>query len=703
MLTLFPYQPRKLLISLVVAGLCPISAAIADDSNASVAPPVETTAEDSVSLETVIVRANPLGRTSDELVQPVIVLSGEELTRKRAPTIGETLAGEPGISASAFGAGASRPVIRGQAGSRVQVLENGLGALDVSDVSPDHAVTISPAQATQVEVIKGPATLLYGSGAAGGVVNIANSRLPLDFVAGEQASFESYYGSNADERAVTLDTSYGFGGHSMLHFDYGGAKAGDYDIPDAANVDGSGSQGTLTNSASESKNGAVSYGYLFGDSSVSASVSRLLSTYGLPNEETAFIKMDQTRYDVQALLDRPFEGVESIKLRGAYNDYEHTEFEGPGEPGTVFTNEEHQERIELVHSPLAGWRGVVGLTYDDRDFKAIGDEALVPSTVSDQTGVFIIEERPVSFGKFELGARHDQVNLDPEGHPSDDFSLNSVSAGVAFNILRDGHLKLTATHAERAPSPEELYAFGPHIATAAFERGLADADIETANNFEIGFDHHIDRWTVNASLWYEQFGDYLYLEGVDQGLNADGSGSGGADGIADTVNEEGEFDPDGALTLYDYRQADANFWGYEFETDYALLQSAPMSLTVRVFTDSVSGELDDGGSNLPRVTPQRYGLGFHGSRGPLHGNLEYTRVDSKDNLAPLETPTDGYNMLSADLSYHFRLRPEAFQDSEIYLRARNLLDEDARVASSFIKDQAPLPGVSVLLGIRLSL
>lgn len=671
------------------------------DSSAAPAAPPSAAEPGTVQLGTVVVRANPLGRTSDQLVQPVTVLAGDELNRKRASTIGATLQGEPGISTTAFGAGSARPVIRGQSGSRVQILENGIGSLDVSDVSPDHAVTVSPAAATQIEVIRGPATLLYGSGASGGIVNINNTRLPVDLTEGAHGGFETYYGSSGDERAAILDANYGLG-QSLLHFDYGHSKSGDYDIPDDANVDGSGSHGTLANSDTDTENGAASYAYMFGNSSVAVSVSRLLSTYGLPNEETAFIRMDQTRYDVQAMLNRPFRGVESIKLRGAYNNYEHTEFEAPGQPGTVFSNEENQERIEVVHVPLLGWSGAVGAQYDYRRLAAIGDEAVVPPTDSDQAGLFLIEERPMSFGRIELGARYDHVDLNPQGNDSQTYSLGSFSGGVIFDVAQDSHLKLYATRAQRAPSPEELYAQGPHVATSTFERGLSDASIESANNFEIGFDHHAERWHWSANVYYEYFQNYLYLDELDQGLAADGSGTPASDGEADRVDEEGAFDPHGELLLVDYRQHDARFWGYEAEAQYELLRGAPLDLALRLFTDGVRGELSNG-DNLPRITPRRYGLGLDAAHGAIHGNLDYTRVDSADHLSSLETPTDGYNMLAADLSYHFRLSGLAADDSEIYVRARNLLNEDARVATSFIKDEVPLPGVSVMVGLRLAL
>jgi iron complex outermembrane receptor protein len=664
----------------------------------SAEPPPAT--EEPIELETVTVRANPLGRTSDELIQPHDVLSGDVLVDKRRPTIGETLEFEPGVATSDFGAGAGRPVIRGQAGPRVQVLENGLGSLDVSDVSPDHAVTVSPAQATQIEVIKGPATLLFGSGASGGVVNIANHRLPSEAVDGVHANFEGFYGTNANERSGAAEINAGFGRH-VLHGDFGARKMGDYDIPGNASVDGSGSEGALANSRNESRAGAMSYGYIADEASIAGAISRFTSNYGLPNEETAFIDMRQTRYDLQGILLQPFAGFESLKLRGAYNDYTHTEFEDVGIPGTVFLNRQQQQRLEGVHAPVGKWRGVVGVQHGFRAFEGIGEEAFVPSTDTRDLGVFIVEERPFRGGRFEAGARLERDTNRPADLPSRDFTLASFSAGSTFDLGEDYHAKLNVTRAQRAPVPQELYAFGPHVATGTFERGSVDADRETANNFEIGFDHHGDRLAWEASVFYERFQDYLYLASNDVGLDADGAGTADSDGIADRVDEAGVFDPQGEFLLVDYRQGSARFYGFEAEASYVVL-NGPTRLAVNAFGDLVRGSLA-GGSNLPRIEPARVGLGIEGSAGPLRGEVHFVRVQAQDRIAPLETRTDGYNMLSVDLRYHFHLDAANAYHSQVFVMGRNLLDEEARRATSFIKDVAPLPGRSIVIGVRLEI
>lgn len=653
-------------------------------------------------LDTVTVRAIPLGKTSDQLVQPTLVLDGDALDHKRRGTIGETLENEPGISTSDFGSGAARPIIRGQAGPRVEVMENGIGSLDVSDISPDHAVAIDTAGARAVEVLRGPATLLYGSRASGGVVNVINGRLPTSVEDGLHGVLDGQIGSNADDRNGSLELDYG-AGHHQFHVDAAARKTGDFEIPGNARTDGSGNEGRLLNSRVQTNATALSYGYVDGGSSVSASISTFGAVYGLPSEEAAYINLDQTRYDAQGILDRPLPGLESAKLRAAYNSYAHIEFEAPEQPGTRFQNHQNAERLELVHVPVAGFRGVFGLQHDDRRFAAIGDEAFVPKTRADQWGLFVVEEKPWSLGKFEIGARINRDSQDPEsGYRGRDFTPISFSVGNIFTLGVHDHVKLYFSRAQRSPATEELYAFGPHLATSTYERGLDSASLETANNFEIGYDHHDGRLSLESSVYFNSIEDYLFLDEVDQGLNADGSGTAASDGVADRVDGDGNLVPSGGLLLVDYRQANTRFYGIEGQVAY-LLVDGPLKLTGRGFGDYVAGQVSGDGGDLPRITPARIGAGLDGSWRRFDAHLDYTRVLSQSDIASLETRTGGYNLLGLELAWGFKARAGAEHESHVYLRARNLLDEDARRHTSFLKDVAPQPGVSVFLGFRLAI
>ncbi len=687
-----PFRRSTIASALSLAFVLPSAYVHADEA------PSATAGDDgTAALPEIVVTADPLARGIDELTQPVEVLSGAQLDRDRGASIGETLERQLGVSTTDFGRGAGRPVIRGQGGPRVLVLANGIGSMDASDVSTDHDVTIDPAHAEQIEVLKGPATLIYGSAASAGVINVVDGRLPDQVTPGLSGSFGSGYGSNGDERFGSADVGYGFG-NTQLHADLAGRRAGDYEIPGDAGADGSGSHGRLANSDIRKDSGSLSAAQFWDGGSLAASFSRVVAQYGLPVEDTAFIDMSQSRWDVEGKLIAPLPGIASLRLRSGYNDYQHVEFEAPGEPGTRFTNRQSDTRLEAVHEPLAGWRGVLGLQYGYRDFSAVGEESFVPPTLSSDLGLFAVEERALGWGKLELGARVDRTRSDPDAQASRDFTPLSFSAGTTVNLGGDYHLKAYATRSQRAPVTEELYSFGPHGATSTFERGDDDLGMETADNFEIGLDKHAGRLQWRANVYYEHIDGYIFEQETDQGLNADGSGTAASDGIADHVDEDGNFDPDGELLLVNYRHADAHFYGVEAEVGYALLQG-PVNVQGRLFGDAAYGELS-GGADLPRMTPARFGLGLTADRGPWSGGLDLIRVARQDRIATLESATDGYTLLNADLAWTL---PMTTTHTQIYLRGRNLLDEEARRSTSFIKDQAPLPGANVIVGFEVDL
>jgi iron complex outermembrane receptor protein len=678
-----------------LAAVAPVAALAADPDSPETPPAL--TPEAPEPIQTITVEASPLGRSADDLVQPVDVLAGAELDRKRRATIGEVLEGEPGVASSDFGPGVGRPLIRGQGGARVSVLENGIGAMDVSTVSNDHAVGVDPGSAEQVEIIKGPATLIYGSAASAGVVNVVNRRLPTELTPGFNGDLDLSYADNAAERQARTDLNYGVGGF-QLHGDFSGRKTNLFEVPENAFADGSAPDpDRIPNSAVKTGSGAVSVSRIGEVGSVGVAVSRFEDRYGIPLEEEAFIDLKQTRVDALGMLRAPLPALESLKLRIGANNYEHTEFEAPHEPGTRFDNDEIEARVEAVHVPFAGFRGVVGAQLIDRDFQAIGDEAFVPPVKTQALGAFWIEEREFGVNRIELGLRvevQQQELKESDPRPDVDHTPLSISAGWIRDLGDHYHLRLNLAHSQRAPAAEELYALGPHLATGTFERGDTGLSEETSNNVELGIDKHDGRWTWNASVYYNRINDYIYL------LEADEDG----DGVPDQVTADGEpFDPDAGgeeeepLRLVDYRQDDAIFTGFEAETAYRLL-TGPLHLTGRLFADSVRGRLD-GGPDLPRITPARIGFALEGRQGAFSGGLNLMRVLRQDHVAPLETETDGYSLLSADLGY--TLRGGEGTATTLYVRGRNLLDEEARRHTSFLKDFAPLPGATITVGFNV--
>ena len=640
----------------------------------------------------ITISASPLGRTADELVQPIAVLSGEDLASKKRASIGETLANEPGISTGDFGAGASRPVIRGQSGPRVDVLANGISAMDVSALSPDHAVTINPLIARQIEIIKGPASLLYGSSASGGVVNVTDSRLATEVTEGFSGSLEASQGSNARNALGAADINYGQGNHQW-HIDGTRSRSENYAIPGNAAVDGSSpSQGRLANSANDLDNGALGYSYISdAGNAFGFSASQYDQRYGLPVEDEAFIVMRQRRYDAQALLRDPISALESLRFKISDSRYGHTEFEDAATAGTRFTNNETQARIEAVHQPIAGFRGVVGVQLGQREFAAIGDEAYVPATKSQQAGLFVLEERRFGRNKIELGARVESVRMDPEGAVARDFTPVSASLGNLYDISENSHLRITLTHAERAPAIKELYAQGPHAATGTFEVGGAQLRLEQSQDLEIGFDHHQGRFGFEASVFHKQARNYIYASEVDDGL-----------GNPTRVEDDGTVNAAGEFLLINYRQNRARFSGYELAANYALLNETdgPVQLSIRGFTDAVRGtiETSTGDAPAPRLTPARYGLSLHGHFKATSANISYVQAMDQDRPGRLDTQTSGYGLLNADLSVV--LHRQGTSEASIFVQGTNLLDDDVRRATSFIKDAVPAPGRSGVVGLR---
>lgn len=675
---------------------------IAAMAQAEPAPPEPT-------LPTLIVTADPLGdRTADELAQPTIVLSGEALNRKRRATIGELLSDELGVSSSDSGPGVGRPVIRGQSGARVLVLDNGIRSMDVSTIGADHANGVDVLIADQVEVIKGPYALIHGSGASGGVVNIRNRRINPDADPGLSGSGYFSYGDNADERTGAANLELGTR-HLNLQADYSARRTGDFDIPGFAQLNPAADvidrEGTLENSNLSADNVGLS-ATAHGDAGwFGVGFSRLETEYGIPGmegdpvtgeiDEFERILIEQDRLEARGQLDAPLVGVEALRVKFAHTDYTQQEvgfvFAGgvfdESEVEADFSNKEYEARIELIHAPIAGLSGVVGLQFNDRDYAArddAGGDLYVPPTDTRGAAIFLVEEAERAWGRIEFGARLAQVELDQRSDGiSRDFTPISLSAGTVTDLDAAHHLKLYATRTQRAPVAEELFADGPHGAAGTFERGDTELKEETNNTLDLGIDRHLGPWLWQVNVFYNRAQDYIYLAtDVD------------VDGDPLFVDDTGAAPGDNLSVRY--VQGGVDLLGGEAETSFQLLEG-PISLRSRVFVDTVRGRLRDGDGNLPRITPTRYGVGIDGSLQQVGYALTLTQVGDQNKTARGETATDGYTLLSADLSYTLRT---ANGPIELALRGRNLLDEEIRRHTSFFKDRAPLPGRAVFASIR---
>lgn len=617
-------------------------------------------------LEEVIVTAGALRKSPLEVAQPTAILAGDDLRRQIAASIGETLSRELGVTSSYFGPTASRPVIRGLGGYRVQILDDGISSLDVSSLSQDHAVSLESVVSQQIEIIKGPAALLYGSGAAGGLVNIVSNRIPAETDQAFSATGELRGDTATEER--TWAASLGGGGRGAAwHLD-----AFDRDTDD---VESFGSN-RVENSWSETTGGAAGLSYAGDRGSAGAAWSRYESQYGIPSEEEAFIDMKQDRYDVKLQWNPESPAIDAIRLRGAYNDYTHTEFEAPAEPGTVFNQDAYEARLVVDHRAGTAWRGTVGLQYLDIDLEAIGDEAFVPASVTRATSLFTFQERTFGDWTLELGARAERQTIDPDaatGQPDFEDTAVSVSMGAVWKFRTDHALAVNVTRTERNPQATELYANGPHLAAQRFEIGNPGLDKEAAVTADVSLRRTggAVEWILNA--YYNDYTDYIFE--APTGAIEDG------------------------LPVFVYGQADATFRGFEAALTIPLFESEAGQLALQLSSDYVRGKLD-GGGDLPQIPPLRFGVGLHYERDRWHGGLQAFYYDRQDKVAANELPTGSFTMLDADLSYRL---PLAAGELFVFLRGTNLLDEEARQHASPLKEIAPLPGRSLQIGLRAEL
>ena len=656
--------------------------------------------------EEIIVTSTALRESALDIAQPAIVMGGDELRRKITSSIGETIATQPGVTATYFGPSSSRPVIRGLGGNRVLMLQDGVSALDVSSLSQDHAVAIESVLADQIEILRGPATMLFGSGAVGGVVNVVDGRIPTDFSEeANRAALEARGDSASEERTVVGRLDLGLESF-RIHVDGFNRETSDIDIPGyafspseraehlAEDPEEQFERGVLENSASDTSGGAFGFTAGAQDSFVGLSWSRFETEYGVPGgheeheeeegedpsqehaHESVGIDMRQDRFDLKAEQALTFAALERARLRASYNDYEHVEIEG-AEVGTRFKQQGLDMRLNLDHAALAGWKGTLGVQYADVDFTATGAEAFTPPSTTRQTSLFVFEKRELGELAFELGARVENQKIKPESAaPLADYDKTAlnVSAGAVWDFSEHYSTALNLTRSQRHPQGAELYANGAHLAIARYEIGNPDLEEETANTIDLTLHRHADagiHWSISA--FYNDFKDYIYAQ--------------------DTGEEMDE------LPVFIYGQADAEFYGFEGEVTLPLYTQGDSHFEMRLASDFVRGRLQDGG-NLPQLPPWRYGIELHHESGPLHIGVEAYRYDDQDKVAPNERVTAGYTMLDADLSYRVPLGRTSLL---VFLRASNLLDEDARRHTSPLKELAPLPGRSATVGVRMEM
>lgn len=671
----------------------------------------------------------PLHKKSAETALPVTVLTGEDLRRAASATIGDTLSNTPGLANASFGPGVGQPVIRGQQGPRVTVLQNGTASADVAGLSGDHAVSVEPLLADSIEILRGPATLLYGGGAIGGVVNVLDNRIPTKLEEDITGAVE-YRHDTASDLDNVVGRVDGGSGSFAFHADFLYRDYNDLDIPGEAAREHSDeheehegeehegeehegeehgeeetTDGYIANTGGRAKSLTLGGAYHFDDGFFGLAVNRLENTYGIPGgahehedeeedhaehegedheeeeEEEGGISLDieQTRYDAALHWHEPIAALEVVRGFLTYTDYEHAEIEGSGEVGTEFSNETWEGRLEAVHQHIGGFHGVVGLQAASGEFSAIGEEAYIPETESSEWGVFLVEDYHSGDWLFEAGLRYDWVEREPDVGSDEDFNAFSVSGSALWDIAPAWQLGLALSRSERAPAVEELYSnagnVGPddwveHAATGSIELGDPGLDTETSNNADFSVRWSGDGHWLDVTAFYNDFSDYINL------LN--------------TGQEVGE------TPVLVYAQEDAEFYGVEFDSEFTLASFGGGDLRAGLWGDYTRGELDSG-DDVPRLAPLRIGARFAWVSESLELWTRVVDADEQDKPGANEEPTDGYTKWDAGADYRL---PIGDSEMTVFLALNNIADEEIRLSTSFLRDVAPEAGFSVEAGIR---
>ncbi len=667
---------------------------------------------------TIIVSASGLKQL--DLLAGTSVLEVRDIQRNGVTgQIGELLTKIPGVSATSFAPGASRPVLRGQQGERVRVLVDGVGTSDVSNTSVDHATTIDPITVERIEVLRGPAVLLYGSQAIGGAVNVIDKRIPtrmpdhnvhLDAFGGVDSA------TNLRTGAASIDV--GLGQSLVFHVDgswresddveIGGFQLSDAlrsDVLAAADEEAeegeleeaaelravAGQRGTVPNTAAESWTVNAGLGVILGDSTFGASIGFYDSNYGVPTrpgtvhageeggdageeegEELVTIGLEQFRADFKGDIALGDGAFERLKLRVGYSDYTHTEFEGT-EVGTTFDSTSVEARAELVQNSGGTLRGSSGVQYTHRDFFAEGAEAYVPPNLTDQVALFTLQEFGTGPFQIEAAARAEFTKVDAQTLGiARDYDTFSGALGLVYEGVEGVRIGLNGSRGERAPSAEELFADGPHIATQAFEVGDPDLGTESAWGLEAYARGRIGAGTFSLTAFQQWFGDYIYLN--ETGAEEDG------------------------LPVFEYLQQDADFWGVEAELSYPVIDTGGFKLLTDLSASYVEAEFADG-TAVPRIPPLSLLGALDAQTGAFDLRGEVQWFGEQDRVTTFETPTDSFTLVNALVAW----RPLADnQNVTVQIAADNIFDVTGRRHASFTKEFVPLVGRNFRASVRLS-
>ncbi|MEY2500849.1 MAG: iron complex outerrane recepter protein [Verrucomicrobiota bacterium] len=708
--------------------------ASAQDAVRSAASPTPAAAAET---ERVVVVGGAIEQSETDKAQSVTILNENTLKEKAAPTLGDTLANEPGVAGSGFTPGASRPVIRGQADNRIRVLNNGTEVFDVSNLSPDHAPSVSALLSQSIEVVRGPATILFGSGAIGGVVNIADNVIPVEQppnpLSGEvDGRFNSADLERSGAIALTLSPMK----HIVLHGQFAYTRTDDRRIPGfalderiragltpaqvASREFGGNPEDEVPNTFVKTRDYAFGASYVWDKGYIGASFTQFLSVYGVPDDPEVDdptmppvhvrLDVDKRQINARSSIVDPLPWFSTVNAKFVYTDYQHQELDD-NQVGTTFKTSGVDSRLELVHKPIGPLEGSIGGQFFYKELSVLGDESFLQPTQTTQIAGFLFEELKLSRQvRLQFGARveHQSVHIDSSDPAltaltspdlaDQNFRPVSGAAGVLYDFAESWQFAVNGTYSQRAPTAEELFARGPHAATFQFIIG----DPRLSEEKNVGVDVSLRRTagfvTGTISGFYNRYDGFI------------------------------DFAPTGAfedgLQVFVYTPKTAEFYGGEAKVDFHFLplnltrmrneepkdaksvitknerstsEKNPNDLFLRAQADYVHATDVDTGDPLPRITPMRYSVSLNYESEKWNANIEGQRVDAQDRIAPFETSTPGYTFLNASVGYKFRAGPTY---NYLYLKGTNLTNEEARDHLSFLKEVLPLAGRGVAVGFR---
>lgn len=629
-------------------------------------------------LKTVVVKGTAIGGQVTA-VSPTLILASADLDRLAQSNIGDLLADLPGVASSYFGPNSGRPVIRGLDGDRLKITQNGVNSLDASSSSPDHAVSVDPLAIREAQVLRGPAALLYSTSILGGVINLVDARIPDQRLAQRQ-SVTGRLGSVDGLRSVGV-LAEGSAGSFSYHVDGFDKSTDDLRTP----------VGRIADTSADNRGAGVGFSYLTSNGYIGLSYSGLDSHYGVA-EQDIMIGLEQRRWDLAGKAEVAGSVVRSLAYRVGVADYAHTEFEA-GAPGSTFTNQGWDGRLDVELVKMGSVEGVVGLQASRFDFGVIGDEAFLPDTRSSAVATFgSFVQNLAADQRLRYGFRieHAQVDASAWTHagvatnpPADSASFTPAS--FAFAWAKDLNPSWTSTinltRTERAPNFQELYADGAHVATDVYEVG--DRDLGKEQGFGLEWELAKVRGPLSGSfsVYYNRFSSFIALQ-----RNGYGPGDYALGGTEE-------------LARYDFVSVPADFFGSEVKVNYQFVDTPVSKFGLEWFGDFVRASNTDTSEALPRISPGRIGAALHGLESGWTWRLDATYHFAQNHTAPDETRTAGFTMVGASLT-----RPFTFDQlsGEFTLRVINLLDQEARSASSFIKDVLPMPGRGIEAGLRLN-